>query len=74
LDALVAQTFQSGTVQVKVDTEGIGYLVSQASSLQQIPNLMVGIFIYAILGISADVVVRVIERVAMPWRRHLAVR
>ena len=38
--------------------KGIGYLVTQASSLQQIPNLVVCIFIYAILGISADVLVR----------------
>jgi sulfonate transport system permease protein len=54
--------------------QGIGYLVSQASSLQQIPNLMVGIIIYAILGISADILVRLVERVALPWRRQLAVR
>ncbi len=54
--------------------QGIGYLVSQASSLQQVPNLVVCIFIYAILGISADVLVRVIERLAMPWRRLRTVR
>lgn len=54
--------------------QGIGYLVSQASSLQQIPTLVVCIFIYAILGISADIVVRVIERLSMPWRRHQGVR
>jgi sulfonate transport system permease protein len=54
--------------------QGIGYLVSQANSLQQIPNLVVCIFIYAILGISADVLVRIIERLSLPWRRHQAVR
>ena len=54
--------------------QGIGYLVSQASSLQQVPTLVVCIFIYAILGISADVIVRIIERLAMPWRRNVAVR
>jgi sulfonate transport system permease protein len=54
--------------------QGIGYLVSQASSLQQIPILVVCIFIYAILGISADVLVRILERLSMPWRRHQAVR
>jgi sulfonate transport system permease protein len=54
--------------------QGIGYLVSQASSLQQVPNLVVCIFIYALLGISADVIVRIIERVAMPWHRNLRVR
>jgi sulfonate transport system permease protein len=53
---------------------GIGYLVTQASSLQQVPTLMVCIIIYCLLGITADVVVRILERVTMPWRRHMAVR
>ena len=53
---------------------GIGYLVTQASSLLNVPDLMVCIIIYALLGIGADVLVRIIERVAMPWRRQLAVR
>jgi sulfonate transport system permease protein len=55
-------------------SKGIGYLVSQADSLQQIPNLVVCIIVYALLGISADVLVRVLERFSMPWRRQLAVR
>ena len=50
--------------------QGIGYLVSQADSLQQIPVLVVCIIIYALLGIAADLLVRLLERVAMPWRRH----
>jgi sulfonate transport system permease protein len=54
--------------------KGIGYLVLQASSLLQTPVLVVCIIIYALLGISADVLVRTIERLAMPWRRHMAVR
>jgi sulfonate transport system permease protein len=54
--------------------QGIGYLVQQASSLQQIPNLVVCIIVYALLGITADVLVRVLERYSMPWRRHLAIR
>jgi sulfonate transport system permease protein len=55
-------------------SQGIGYLVSQANSLDQIPNLMVCIFIYALIGISADISVRVLEHYSMPWRRHQAVR
>ncbi len=54
--------------------QGIGYLVSQADSLQQIAVLVVCVIIYALLGIVADVLVRILERVAMPWRRHSAVR
>ncbi len=55
-------------------SQGIGYLVSQANSLDQIPNLVVCIIIYALIGISADISVRVLEHYSMPWRRHQAVR
>jgi sulfonate transport system permease protein len=55
-------------------SQGIGYLVSQANSLDQIPNLVVCIIIYALIGISADMSVRVLEHFSMPWRRHQAVR
>ena len=50
--------------------QGIGYLVAQANSLQQIPVLVVCVIIYALLGIAADLLVRLLERYAMPWRRH----
>ncbi len=43
--------------------QGIGYLVSQADSLQQIPVLVVCVVIYALLGIGADLLVRLLERV-----------
>ena len=55
-------------------SQGIGYLVTQASSFENMPTLVVCIIIYALLGITADVLVRILERVTMPWRRHLAVR
>jgi sulfonate transport system permease protein len=55
-------------------SQGIGYLVSQANSLQQIPVLVVCIIIYALIGIAADISVRILERSTMPWRRHQAVR
>jgi sulfonate transport system permease protein len=35
---------------------------------------VVCVIIYALLGIAADLLVRLLERVAMPWRRHSAVR
>jgi sulfonate transport system permease protein len=54
--------------------QGIGYLVSQASSFNNTPNLIVCIIIYALLGIGADALVRILERALMPWRRQLAVR
>jgi sulfonate transport system permease protein len=35
---------------------------------------VVCILIYALIGIAADISVRILERYAMPWRRHQAVR
>jgi sulfonate transport system permease protein len=54
--------------------QGIGYLVSQASSFNQVPVLVVCIILYALLGIGADLLVRGLERWLMPWRSHLSVR
>ena len=38
--------------------QGIGYLVSQADSLQQIPTLVVCVVIYALLRLSGPIVKR----------------
>jgi sulfonate transport system permease protein len=54
--------------------KGIGYLVSQAASFNQVPVLVVCIFLYALLGIGADLLVRLLERSSMPWRSQLTVR
>ena len=55
-------------------SKGIGYLVLQASSFNNIAELVVCIVLYALLGIIADLLVRTLERSLMPWRRQLAVR
>ncbi|MFC8229684.1 ABC transporter permease [Streptomyces sp. NPDC057287] len=49
-------------------TEGIGYLMSQAQSYARTDILAVCILIYGLLGLVADIVVRLLERVLMPWR------
>jgi sulfonate transport system permease protein len=54
--------------------KGIGYLVSQAASFNQVPVLVVCIIVYALLGIVADLLVRLLERALMPWRGQVAVR
>jgi sulfonate transport system permease protein len=54
--------------------KGIGYLVSQAASFNQVPVLVVCILLYAVLGVVADLLVRLLERALMPWRGHLSVR
>ncbi len=55
-------------------SQGIGYLATQAASLNQVNVLVVCVFLYAFLGIFADLFVRTLEKRVMPWRRHLAVR
>jgi sulfonate transport system permease protein len=53
---------------------GLGYLMLQAQTYQQVDVLVVCIVIYAALGLLADLVVRVLERVTMPWRSSVSAR
>ncbi|MFE7590014.1 ABC transporter permease [Kitasatospora sp. NPDC057512] len=50
-------------------TEGIGYLMAQAQNYSRTDVLAVCILIYGLLGLAADGIVRVLERVLMPWRQ-----
>lgn len=50
---------------------GIGYLMNRARDWGQTDIIVVGIFIYAVLGLLSDAVVRVIEARALSWRRSL---
>jgi sulfonate transport system permease protein len=53
---------------------GIGYLINQAEQFQQTSIVFCGVIIYAALGLSADLIVRIIERFALPWRAGVSVR
>ncbi|TCM20457.1 sulfonate transport system permease protein [Novosphingobium sp. PhB165] len=53
---------------------GLGYLLNTAQVYQQVDVILVCIFIYAVLGLGADLFVRLLERVLMPWRANLAAR
>lgn len=53
---------------------GIGYLINQAEQFQQTNVIFCGVIVYALLGLTADIIVRVIERAALPWRAGVAVR
>jgi sulfonate transport system permease protein len=55
-------------------TGGIGYLINQAEQFQQTNIVFCGVIIYAALGLSADILVRVVEKIALPWRAGVAVR
>ncbi|MFJ3217134.1 ABC transporter permease [Kitasatospora sp. NPDC086801] len=50
-------------------TEGIGYLMAQAQNYSRTDILAVCILIYGLLGLTADAVVRFLERLLMPWRQ-----
>ncbi|WP_327684248.1 ABC transporter permease [Kitasatospora sp. NBC_00458] len=50
-------------------TEGIGYLMAQAQNYSRTDILAVCILIYGLLGLTADGVVRLLERFLMPWRK-----
>jgi sulfonate transport system permease protein len=47
---------------------GLGYLITQAQTYLQTDQVFVGLVIYSILGLVADQVVRVLERVLLRWR------
>ncbi|WP_371627059.1 ABC transporter permease [Streptomyces sp. NBC_01116] len=49
-------------------TAGIGYLMSQAQSYARTDILAVCILVYGLLGLTADILVRLLERALMPWR------
>jgi NitT/TauT family transport system permease protein len=52
--------------------QGLGYLVQQASSVLATPQLYAALVCLSIVGILLFSIVRVIEWVSMPWRRHTA--
>lgn len=49
-------------------TSGLGYLITNAENLSETNVIFVGLIVYAILGLSTDVLVRLIERGTLSWR------
>ncbi|AKS33398.1 ABC transporter permease [Mycolicibacterium goodii] len=49
-------------------TSGIGYILNTANQFQRTDIIIAGILVYAALGILVDVIMRLIERAALPWR------
>ena len=47
---------------------GIGYLVMTARDFLRTDIILVGLIVYAILGLSADQIVRTLERTVLAWR------
>ncbi|MCL3838901.1 ABC transporter permease [Aeromicrobium duanguangcaii] len=59
-------------VEVINATSGIGHMITLASNYGQTDIIVVGLVVYALLGVTADGAVRLIERKALSWRRTLA--
>lgn len=53
--------------------EGIGYVLINANQNQRPDIVIAGILIYALLGILADVVMRFVEYVSLPWRPRVTI-
>jgi sulfonate transport system permease protein len=53
--------------QINAD-RGIGYLIMDARDFMRTDIIIVGLLVYAILGLTTDALVRAIERRALAWR------
>lgn len=53
--------------QVNADS-GIGFMINQAQTYERVDEIYLGIAIYAVLGLLAHQVVRLLERVLLTWR------
>ena len=53
--------------QINADS-GIGFMIGQAQSYNRIDEMFLGLVLYAILGLSADQIVRLLERLLLTWR------
>jgi sulfonate transport system permease protein len=52
-------------------TTGIGALMNNAENLLQTNVMLVGLLVYSVLGVLSDVIVRLLERWTLSWRRGL---
>lgn len=53
-------------------TSGIGYMITLARNYAQSDVMLVGLVVYAALGLLSDALVRLLERRLLSWRRTLA--
>jgi sulfonate transport system permease protein len=50
---------------------GIGFLMMEAREFSQTDVVVLGLFVYAALGLLSDLLLRIAERRALQWRRGL---
>ncbi len=54
-------------------TSGIGFLINQAREFYETDTIVLCLVLYALLGLIADVLVRLLERILLSWRPTFAV-
>jgi sulfonate transport system permease protein len=52
-------------------TSGIGYMITLARNYAQTDVMLVGLVVYALLGLGSDAAVRALQRRTLSWRRTL---
>ncbi|ACZ29462.1 binding-protein-dependent transport systems inner membrane component [Xylanimonas cellulosilytica DSM 15894] len=55
-------------------TAGIGYLMTQARTVARTDVIIVGLVVYALLGLLSDTIVRLVQRKALSWSSTLQAR
>ncbi|GAA2214016.1 ABC transporter permease [Nonomuraea monospora] len=55
-------------------TAGLGYLMARATDYLRTDILALCVLLYAVIGLLADLTLRLAERVTMPWRRAVTIR
>jgi sulfonate transport system permease protein len=53
-------------------TSGVGYMINLARTYAQSDVILVGLVLYALLGLSSDAAVRLLERRSLAWRRSFS--
>ena len=53
-------------------TSGIGYMIDLARTYAQTDVIVVGLVVYALLGLGSDAVVRLIQTRALAWQRTVS--
>lgn len=53
-------------------TSGLGYMIDLARTYGQTRIIIVGLVVYALLGLTSDAIVRLLERKLLSWRRTLS--
>lgn len=64
LALIVAEQINAGS--------GLGYMINNARDAQETDTVVVGVIVYAILGLLTDAIVRRLERGALRWREETA--